>query len=51
MSIKNPRYIIKQFEKRKYGNNDFRNIGTYILGRDVIELYELEKVEVYQLNQ
>ena len=55
MAVKNLRYVIKQIEKRKYSNNDFRDIETDILGKDVVKLHELEKaltfVEVYQLNQ
>ena len=41
--LKKLRYVIKQIENRKYDNIDFRDIGTDILGKDVVELYELEK--------
>ena len=43
VAVKNLRYVIKQIEKRKRGNNNFRDIGTDILGKDVVELYEPEK--------
>ena len=55
MAVKNTRFVIKQIRKRKYSNNDFQDIETDILGKVVVELYELEKaltlVGVYQLNK